>query len=164
MAYTMNMTNEKAPKRKKLLPEGWRKFTIINCVPSKSKSGNDMFIFTIRDRETAYEEDIYAIATEGKRWFLKNLLTAVGCAAGQDGVYAWDIPEVLNKDFLGLVEHEPNEYINREGETIKGLCSVGSRAILDTGRRTAGLTTQSLPVGSFIRAGGQKEKYDRQST
>lgn len=121
MGYSMNMNEEQKPKRKKLLPQGWRLFTIIDCKEAKSKSGNDMFIFTVRDKETAYEEDIYAIATPKKRWFLKAVLDAVGCEGGQDGNYNWDIPDVLNRDFYGLVEHEPNEYINREGETVKAV-------------------------------------------
>jgi len=113
------MSREKAPKRKKLLPEGWRTFTILDCKEAKSKSGNDMFIFSIKDCLTGYEEDIYAIATQGKRWFLKTILDAVGCSASQDGVYDWDTDEVMNKEFSGLVEHEPNKYINREGETVE---------------------------------------------
>lgn len=119
MAYRHDMKDEKKPFRRKLLPEGWREFQIINCKEATAKSGNEMFIFTIRDLLTAYEEDIYAISTPGKRWFLKSILDAVGCPAGQDGVYDWDIPTVLNKRFMGLVEHEPYEFVNREGETVK---------------------------------------------
>lgn len=120
MGYSMDMKGEKAPKRKKLLPEGWRKFSILDCKESTSKGGNQMFVFTIQDCDTGYEEDIYAVATQGKRWFLKTILSAVGCQAGEDGVYDWEIGQVINKEFMGLVEHEDNEYVNREGETIKG--------------------------------------------
>jgi hypothetical protein len=121
MGYSMPMAGERPPKRKKLLPEGWRVFTILDCKPSKSKAGNEMFIFTIKDTLTGYEEDIYAVATPGKRWFLKCLLTAIGNTGGEDGVYEWDIPEVINKEFRGLVEHDPNDYINRDGEEVKAM-------------------------------------------
>lgn len=113
-----DMSNEPKPKLRKLLPKGWRQFTIIACKEAKSKGGNDMFIFTIVDRETGYEEDIYAVATQGKRWFLKSILTAVGCVGGADGCYEWEIEDVINQTFMGLVEHEPNSYINREGITV----------------------------------------------
>jgi len=119
MGYKHNMKDEKEPKRRRLLSEGWRLFTILDCREDISKSGNDMFIFTIKDIKTDYEEDVYAVAVKGKRWFLKSILTAVGCSAGEDGIYDWDIPQVINKEFMGLVEHEPNEYINRDNETVK---------------------------------------------
>lgn len=118
--YSMDMSGEKAMKRKRLLEEGWRKFTILDCKEETSKAGNEMFKFTIRDVETGYEEDIYAIATKGKRWFLKTILSAVGCQAGEDGIYDWNTDDVINKEFMGLVEHESNEYINRDGDTVKG--------------------------------------------
>ncbi len=120
MSYSMNMSQEKAPKRKKLLPEGWHDFTITNCREETSKKGNLMFVFTMRHDATGYEDDVYAVATEGKRWFLKMILAACDCASSADGTYEWDIPDVLNKRVHGLVEHEDNEYINREGETVKG--------------------------------------------
>ena len=119
--YSHDMSKETVPKRKKLLPEGWRQFTILDCKETTSKAGNEMFVFTIRDTETGYEEDIYAVATPKKRWFLKTILSAVGCEGGEDGVYNWDIPQVINKEFQGLVEHERNDYINRDGETVKGV-------------------------------------------
>ena len=114
----MNMSNEPKPKVKKLLDKGWRTFLIVAGKESISKAGNPMIIFTIRDKETGYEEEIYPIATEGKRWFLKSILSAVGCKGGEDGFYNWEIDDVINHEFLGLVEHEPNEWINREGKTI----------------------------------------------
>jgi len=114
-----NMSDEKKPNRKKLLPEGWRIFSIVNGKEATSKSGNAMIIFTIQDGLTGYQEDIYAVAEPKKRWFLKSILAAVGCEASQDGVYDWEFAQVINKEFEGLVEHEPNDFINREGETIK---------------------------------------------
>ena len=78
-----------------------------------------MFIMQLRDKETGYIDKIYPIATQGKRWFLKSILTACGVSAGQDGIYSWDIKDVVGKEVNGLVEHEPNSYINREGKTIE---------------------------------------------
>ena len=119
MSYSDNMDNEQAPKRKKLLNQGWRIFQIKQGKEATSKSGNPMFIFTIQDNETDYIEDIYCVSTPGKRWILKCILSSCGIERNTDGNYNWDIPDVLNKDILGLVEHEPNEYINREGVEVK---------------------------------------------
>ena len=116
--YSMNMSQEEAPLGGLLLNEGWRIFTIIQIAEQTSKQGNEMFVFHVQDNETANIEKIYAISEEGKRWFLKCLLSAVGCEASKDGVYDWDIEDVLHKQFEGLVVHEPNKYVNRDGEEI----------------------------------------------
>ena len=75
-----------------------------------------MFIVSLSDKETKAAIDVYCIATEGKRWMLKSLLTALGVAAGQDGVYDWDADEVIGKVVLGKVKNEDEEWIDREGE------------------------------------------------
>lgn len=118
MSFRHDMSNEKAPKKKILLPEGMHHFKILSVKQATSKSGNEMFIFTIKHMETGYEEDIYAVATEGKRYFLKQILHACGIDE-VCGVYDWDETNVVNKDIFGIVGHEPNEYINRSGETVK---------------------------------------------
>jgi len=117
MSYEHDMNDEKPPKR--LLDKGWRKFTVKTCTEEQSKAGNDMFIITLLDQETDYIDTIYLISTEGKRWALKNLLAACGVAAAADGVYKWDIADIINKEVSGLIGHEPNEYINRSGDTVK---------------------------------------------
>jgi len=114
------MNQEKAPSKRKLLPEGNRGFEVVSCEPSVSKSGNDMFIVELKDIETQYIDKVYLVATQGKRWALKQLLTSCGVPAGKDGVYDWSTSDILGKEVNGEVEHEDNEYINREGVTIKG--------------------------------------------
>ena len=103
-----------------MLPEGWREFEIIDCQEETSKAGNEMFLFTVQDVETQkIPDDIYAIATQGKRWFLKQVLSACGIGAAKDGVYKWDTTDVIGSSIMGEVKHFDNEFINREGETIK---------------------------------------------
>ena len=117
MGYKMDMSQEK--EKKPLLPEGWREFEIVACVEETSKAGNDMFKFKISDVLTNQEEEVYAIATQGKRWFLKQVLTACQVAAGEDGVYEWDIPDVIGQTIFGKVEHIEETWINRENKEIK---------------------------------------------
>ncbi len=116
--YQMDMNGEKKPRIKKLLPAGWRTFDITNIRQEQSKKGNDMFVFDFTDTETGYVDEVYAVSTQGKRWFLKEILAACNCPAAADGVYDWSDEDVLNKRVLGLVEHEPNDWINRQGETV----------------------------------------------
>lgn len=120
MPYKMDMNQEKEPLRKKLLDEGEHVFEIVSCEPSISKSGNEMFIIELKHEESGYIDKIYPISVQGKRWFLKQILAACGLDAAKDGVYDWDIPDIIGKKITGIVEHEDNEYINRAGETIKG--------------------------------------------
>lgn len=121
MEYSQNMSNEKAPKRKMLLPEGKRIFTIKAVARNVSKQQNEMFEFTVVDDETKYEEVWYAVAVEGKRFFLKQILSACGVVADKAGVFKWNDKSVVGKKVLAELVHEPNDYVNRRGETIKGL-------------------------------------------
>lgn len=119
MSYSMSMENEKRPNVKKLLEEGWRKFRINTVEPKISKSGNEMFVINITDDKTSYSEDIYLISKEGKRWLLKELLSACGITKDEQGIYNWKESDLIGKEIFGLVEHESQEYINRNGETVK---------------------------------------------
>lgn len=119
MTYSMDMSQEKTPTTRKLLPEGEREFQVSFIEEQVSKSGNKMFKVGLTDKETGYLTDVYLVAEPGKRWALKQLLTACGCEAGQDGVYNWDTHDVIDKHISATVEHEDNEFINRNGETIK---------------------------------------------
>ena len=113
--HQMDMSSEEAPKRKKLLEEGWRKFVIVSCEPEISTKGNDMFVIRLKDVETEYVETIYAISAKGKRWMLKAILTACGVPAGADGVYDWSTSDIINKGVEALNEHEENKWIDRDG-------------------------------------------------
>ena len=112
------MTEEKKPSTRVLLPEGWRRFKIVDCKETTSKKGNLMFVITARDHETGYDDTWFAVAEPKKRWFLKAILSAIGLDAGQDGNYEWEISDVLEQDVMGLVVHEDNNWINREGESV----------------------------------------------
>ena len=116
--YKDDLSNEKAPARKRLLPAGWRLFQLKSGKEETSKAGNPMFKFTIEDQDTQYSEEIYVVRTPGKRWVLKTILEALGIERQVDG-YAYELEDLLNKNIEGEVVHEPNEYVNRLGETVK---------------------------------------------
>lgn len=111
-----DMSKERAPRP--LLPEGWRAFIVANIEEATSKSGNEMFIVSLKDKETESILDVYCIATPGKRWLLKSLLVAAGIKAGENGVYEWDPDELLETEIMGKVKVEDEEWINREGVTV----------------------------------------------
>ena len=119
MTYKHDMSDEPKPNIKKLLKEGWRKFTILGGVEKVSRERNEMFVLDVQDDETGYNEDWYCVSVKGKRWFLKSILRACNVEAGQDGIYEWSLDDIIGKSIAGLVEHEPNEYINRKGNTVK---------------------------------------------
>jgi len=113
-----DMSGEKAPSRKKVLPEGWMDMSIESCEPSVSKAGNQMMIVELYNKENNYSEKIYLVAEQGKRWQLKKLLTACGIEAEKDGVYDWDTEDIVGKEIKALNEPEDNTWINREGIEI----------------------------------------------
>lgn len=115
----MNMENEKAPNRKKLLPEGWNNMTVNSCEPSVSKKGNQMMVIGLMTDTKDYVETIYLVAEQGKRWQLKKLLNACGIESGKDGIYNWSPKDIINKNINVLIELEDQEYIDRNGTTQK---------------------------------------------
>ena len=117
MGYKHDMSSEQG--KKQLLPEGQREFRIKACREEMSKAGNEMFVFTFQDILTGYSEEVYAIAEKGKRWFLKSILDACEIEAAKDGVYEWDIKDVINQTVLGIVIQFDDEWINRTGQTVK---------------------------------------------
>ena len=111
-----DMSRERPPRP--ILPEGWRKFVIINVEETQSQAGNDMFIVSCQDKETEGILSVYCVATQGKRWLLKSLLTAAGIEGGKDGIYEWNTSDLMEIEVMGKVKTEDEEWINREGETV----------------------------------------------
>lgn len=116
MGYSYDMKGEHRPRV--ILDEGWRKFKVIDCEEMTSKAGNEMFLVSLEDTETGGFLDVYCVATPKKRWLLKSLLSACGIEAAKDGVYNFDIPELLGKEVMGKVENSDEKWVNREGETV----------------------------------------------
>lgn len=116
MGYSYDMKGEKKPRV--VLEEGWRKFKVTDCEEMTSKAGNSMFLVSLEDTETGGFLDVYCVATPKKRWLLKSLLSACGIEAAKDGIYNFDIPDLLEKEVMGKVENSDEEWINREGDTV----------------------------------------------
>ena len=111
------MSNEKAPST--LLPEGWRNFKVKNVEEKTSKGGNEMLVFTLQDSEFDSCDDVYAIMTQGKRWFLKGILKACGVEVLDGDVYKFELGDLMGKYIEGRVEHYPDKYTNREGLEVE---------------------------------------------
>ena len=118
--YKHDMSGEKA--RGALLEEGWHDFLVKNVVFGISKTGgNEQFIITLKEAQTGDELDVYAIAVQGKRWFLKMFLAAMSIPASADGVYEWDTSDVIGLYVSGRIEHEQSDpWTDREGKTRPG--------------------------------------------
>ena len=70
------------------MPDGWHEFEVVKIENTVSKQGNEMFVAKVVSADDAgIGTDVYLIAEKGKRWFLKQLLKACDCPAGEDGVY-----------------------------------------------------------------------------
>ena len=109
--------NETPPKDTRLLPEGVRGFEIVTGDDAPSKAGNPMFTLQLKDEETGIVTKVFLIRTPGKRWYLKQVLESVGLTKQDDDNYNY-LPELIGKKIMGEVVHEPNEYINRQGDTV----------------------------------------------
>lgn len=116
MGYEMDMSKEQEPNAE--LPEGWRELITIDMVPEVSKKGNDMFVCEFQDVKTGKKKKAWLVSVEGKRWMLKQLLSACGVEKNAEGKFNWDFPDVINKPILGYVQIENETYINREGQEV----------------------------------------------
>lgn len=119
MSYEMDMSQEKEPVRNDKFDEGRHEFVIHEVEPSMSKKGNEMFIVTLKQEATNKKIQCYLVATPGKRWMLKQLLSSVGIDKNAEGKYSWDIKDVLGKNVVGIIENVDEEYIDRQGESKK---------------------------------------------
>jgi hypothetical protein len=106
-----------------LLDEGWHLFLVANMEARQSKSGNEMFVATLDHPDSGASEDVYLITAKGKRWKLKGFLKACGIQEDAQGVYKFEPSDIIGKSVEAYNKPEPNEYVNREGETIKEMCN-----------------------------------------
>ena len=102
-----------------LMEEGWHYFTINNMVEETSKQGNEMFVVSLYCPINESVDTVYMVTAKGKRWLLKSLLKACGIPRDEKGVYKFESNDLIGLAVEGRNQPEPNEYINREGETIK---------------------------------------------
>lgn len=100
-----------------LFEEGWHTFTIADVKlisEEESGSGNAYFFWTMEAEEGTIEMRTTLI--KGKRWLLKQTLSACGIEAKEDDPekkYAFGPEDVLGKSVLGKVE-------NRTGKPFQG--------------------------------------------
>lgn len=115
--YKDDMSQEKKPAG--LLPEGERLVRVTEMIASVSKGGNKMFTTTIEDIKTKKTMQVWLLNEPKKRWMLKSLLNACNVAGGKDGVYEWNTLDVIGKTVVAMVEHYKEDWINKEGVTVK---------------------------------------------
>ena len=118
--YQMDMNGE--DKVAFEMPDGWHEFEIVRMEEKMSSQNNQMFVAkVVSNQDAGIGCDVYMVAEKGKRWFLKQLLKACGCPAGEDGVYDWDLEDVEGKIVQGRVEHQQeDDWVDRKGVTQKG--------------------------------------------
>lgn len=103
-----------------LLPEGWNVHVVSGIEQATSKtSGNPMFILTIEEPNSGSVDTVYMTDVKGKRWLLKQFLTACGVKENADGKVEWCEEDVIGCSVEAKNVPEPNEYVNKAGETIK---------------------------------------------
>lgn len=116
MPYSDDMSQERKPST--LFPSGQRAIRVLEMMETKSKAGNKMFQTVIEDIKTKATMTCFLVAEPKKRWMLKSLLQACQLPAGENGVYNWDVVDVIGKSVIASVQHKPEEWINREGVTV----------------------------------------------
>jgi len=115
--HTFDMSNEQEAGAQEVFNEGWHDFEIVTMDEMTSKQGNPMFkIHLVLAEDASKGIIVYAISTEGKRWFLKQLLNACACEAGQDGIYDFDTNEIVGHTVSGRIENSQENWKDRTGK------------------------------------------------
>jgi len=113
--YLMDMSKE-SERMNLFIDPGWYDFEIVKVIEQTSKSGNNMFKVTVAlMNDPTMGTDVYLVAEQGKRWFLKQLLKACDCPANEDGVYEWDEEDIIGRTVSGKIENSIEEWIDRAG-------------------------------------------------
>lgn len=119
--YNMDMTQETEPN--KVFDEGWHSWEIVKIEEQTSKQGNQMFKISLALADNPQEGlTVYAVAEQGKRWFLKQLLKACDCSLDESGNFDWSEEDLEGKTIDGRVENAKETWIdrdNKERETLK---------------------------------------------
>ena len=87
---------------------------------ASSNSGNPYFLWTFENEE-GDKIEVRTTLIKGKRWLLKQLLSACGIEAMQDDPeekYRFNPNAVIDKKVLGTIKNKENKYTNREGKEI----------------------------------------------
>jgi len=105
-------------RNKWLPPVGFVDVEIVKMIEGTSKTGNPKYIIDFASAEApsdGLQQDLTNIP--GKRWLLRQLLEACGIepTENEEGrkIYNWDIPDVEGKTVTARVEHEPNDWVDR---------------------------------------------------
>lgn len=113
--YQHNMNGEKEPN--KVLDPGWYDWEIVKVDPQRSKQGNNMFVISIAlAQDPGTGQDVYCVAEEGKRWFLKQLLKACEVPTLEDGSFNWSEEDLIGKNIQGRVENNQETWTDRENK------------------------------------------------
>lgn len=115
--HSMDMSQEQEGNSQEVFEEGWYDFEIVSMEEMTSKQGNPMFkISLVLANNPTKGIIVYAISTQGKRWFLKQLLNACACEAGQDGVYDFDTEDIVGQTVCGRIENNQENWTDRTGK------------------------------------------------
>ncbi len=114
-----DMSNEKGPRE--ILSEGWHKFSVDEVELAMSSTGNEMLIWELTELENKTGFTLMTTCIKGKRWLLKQALTACGIIADDKGYYEYEITDLSGKIFEGRIKHFPEDWINREGQNVSSV-------------------------------------------
>lgn len=114
----LDMSQEQEVVQRELMPEGEVVLKIIKIEPKTSKAGNEMLEWTVMSKDGKCDV-ICTILTQGKRWALKNILSACNVQVLDGEIYVFEPEQLVDKLIVGINKHIENEFINRKGETEK---------------------------------------------
>ena len=113
-----NMSGEKKIAPRDLMPEGENLLRVVDVEEKTSAKGAEMLVWTLMNNGGLCDT-IYTICTEGKRWSLKELLSACGVPVADGEIYNFELSDLKGKTIIGVNRHITEPYTNRNNETVE---------------------------------------------
>jgi hypothetical protein len=119
--WNVSMEGEKDSTRT-TLPDGDHTVAIkeVKLVSAEeSKSGNPYFLWTLATDEG--DLDVVTTLIKGKRWLLKQMLSACGIEAKEkdpEQKYSFEPDDVINKTVVIQIKNVTNTFTGRDGNEI----------------------------------------------
>lgn len=100
------------------LEPGFHLFMIqkVDFVEKSKSSGKPMFVWDLKELETGQQKTCWTTAQKGKRWLMKQMLTACGIEEDGNGVFDFEIDDLNLKKVWGKVEVKDETFVGRDGE------------------------------------------------
>lgn len=103
-----------------LIADGWNTVSVVDISVETSKQGNNMWVITTEHPESGSVDKTYAVTKKPNCWVFDSFLKACGYKRNAQGIFTGvEVGNCLGMSVQAQNKAESNEFVTRDGETIK---------------------------------------------